>query len=96
MTYGSPALEIAELAVCESAERLGIGTELLKFASVLAYELNDDFLGIEYIVLCADEQAVPFYQKFNFGRISDIGEIPRDGWNDGCVPMVLRIAETKM
>ena len=89
--YGNPAMEIFELAVCSTAEGMHIGTELVKFALVRALELNDSSLGIRYVTLCADPQAVPFYEKLGFGRMDEQGEIPREQWNANCVPMLLKL-----
>jgi len=90
---GNPALEIYELAVAHSWERIGVGGRLVKFALSTALELNESSIGVQYITLCADERSVPFYEKFKFGKIEEQGEIPRDGWNVGCVPMFLRLPE---
>lgn len=89
--YGNPALEIFELAVCEGAERNHIGSALVKFALATALDLNEHTLGIQYVTLCADRQAVPFYEKLGFGRLDEQGEIPREQWNTDCVPMFLRL-----
>ena len=89
--YGNPALEIFELAVKEGVEGNHIGTELVKFALATALDLNDTTLGIQYVTLCADQQAVPFYEKLRFGRLDEQGEIPREQWNENCVPMFLRL-----
>lgn len=91
---GFPAMEIFELAVSADAEHQGIGTELVKFALSTAYDLNMQSIGIQYITLCADELAVPFYQKLGFSRIDEQGEIPREQWNVNCIPMVLKMPET--
>ena len=92
-TYGSPALEIFELAVSKDAERQGIGTDLIKFAMSKALDWKINLLGIEYITLCSDEKAVPFYEKFGFKRVDEYGEIPREQWNTNCIPMFLRLPE---
>lgn len=89
--YGSPALEIFELAVKNGAEGCGIGTTLVKFALAQALDLNETILGIQYVTLCADQQAVPFYEKFQFGCLDEQGEIPREQWNEDCVPMFLKL-----
>ena len=53
--------------------------------------LTDQQSGIQYVTLCADQQAVPFYEKLKFGRLDEQGEIPREQWNENCVPMFLRL-----
>lgn len=91
-TKGDSALEIAELAVAESSERLGVGSLLIDFAFMIAADLNENSIGIRYIVLCADHASVDFYKKLNFSPVADFGEIPREGWNDDCVPMFIRLS----
>lgn len=93
VTHGHPAMEIFELAVAQEAERQSIGSDLVKFAFSVAVALNDNLLGVQYITLCADKQAVPFYKKFHFEPISDRGEVPRENWNVDCEPMFLRLEE---
>lgn len=90
---GNAALEISELAVSEDFEHQHIGTELVKYAIIMAVELNETNLGIRYITLCADEMAVPFYEKIGFQRVDQYGEIPRENWNIGCVPMFVKLPE---
>lgn len=92
---GHPALEIAELAVDKDFERRGVGTFLVMTAVLKALELKNDHIGLQYVVLCADPKAVEFYKKdtINFEPARNYFEIPRDGWNDNCTPMVLRLPE---
>lgn len=94
VVYGNPALEIFELAVKNGCERQGIGRDLVKFAIASADSLRESAIGIEYITLCADEHAVPFYEKCGFGRLSDQGIIPRENWNKRCIPMLLKLPES--
>ena len=89
--HGSPALEIFELAVDKTVEHEGIGTILVKFALAKAHELNQSEVGIQYVTLCADELAVPFYEKMGFARMDDYGDVPRDNWNVDCVPMFIKL-----
>lgn len=91
--YGKPALEIFELAVSKDAEGTGVGTALVKFAIAKAWDWKLNVLGIEYITLCSDQNAVPFYERFGFGRVDAHGEIPREQWNKDCVPMFLKLPE---
>lgn len=88
---GEPAMEIYEVAVSEDAEGLGIGSKLVKFAILTAHDLSEETLGIRYILLCATEKAVPFYERLHFKRMSEQGEVPRDNTNENCVPMYLKI-----
>jgi len=47
--------------------------------------------------LCADPKAENFYKEFNkpnlgFKKIIDMyAEIPRDGWNVKCIPMLVKL-----
>lgn len=88
-----PTIEIAELAVDERYERKGVGTELVNIALGAADFLRQHWLGIKYIAVCADPSAVGFYEKEGFRSVATLYEIPRDGWNDNCVPMYIALPE---
>nr|WP_166525034.1 GNAT family N-acetyltransferase [Caproicibacter fermentans] len=90
---GEGAFEISELAVSSECERRGVGTDLVKYATVLATELNEEKLGIRYVVLCADPAAEDFYSKPALGlhRIGDFYRIPNEHWNTNCIPMVVKL-----
>lgn len=88
-----PALEIAELAVDKEYERKGVGSKLVDTAIFIADRLRNSFLGIKYVVLCADPKAIGFYEKMNFGKIGDLYEALREGWNDHCEPMYITFPE---
>jgi ribosomal protein S18 acetylase RimI-like enzyme len=89
-----PSIEIAELAVSRDYERQGIGTDLVKLAVYIADELRERYVGIKYVVLCADPMSVGFYEgKCGLAKINDLYETPRDGWNDNCVPMFTKLPE---
>ena len=90
---GRAAIEISEIAVDRLYEKKGYGTALLDFVFLLVDDLRDRVVGIEYIVACADSASVLFYEKNDFVRISKHYEIPREGWNKNCIPMVLRLPE---
>lgn len=94
-SYGTPALEIAELAVDKDYAGNKIGTKLVQFAILLAENLNEHFAGVRYVILCADPQAVTFYSKeaLGFKPVEDFYNVPRDGWNDLCTPMFIKIAK---
>ena len=87
--YGQPALEIYELAVHKDYQGQGIGSKLIKEIFAKACELNENYLGIKHIVVCAKESAVPFYEKSFFRRIDDI--VPRSYDNNNCVAMSVRL-----
>lgn len=88
-----PAVEISELAVDENYERKGVGTEMFSYAVFTADNLRDCVMGVSHIILCADPMAVEFYKKLGFDEISSGYKVPRDGWNDNCVPMYIRLPE---
>lgn len=89
--YGEPAIEISELAVDASYAGKGIGRILVDFAIAKADMLNCEHLGIRYIVVCSDPQSVGFYEKCKFTRLSDAGRVPREGWNEDCIPLFLKL-----
>lgn len=84
-----PSLEIAELAVHQDYERRGIGTQLVNLAIYTADKLRRELIGIKYIVLCSDSKSITFYEKLGFGRIGDLYETLREGWNNDCEPMYI-------
>ena len=92
--HGDPAIEIFNLAVSKDVEHQGIGAALMKFAFSMADKIGRRLIGIRYVTVCADKEAVGFYEKMGFGKIEEYGEIPRDNMNEGCVPMFLRIRQS--
>lgn len=88
---GKPALEIAELAVDERFAGRHIGSLLVSFAIANADSLNNSMLGIRYVVVCSDPQSSGFYEKCKFQMLNNIGDIPRESWNDSCVPMYMQL-----
>lgn len=90
---GEPALEIAVLAVDKDYERRGVGSALIDLAISEASMLRQNHLGVRYITLAADNLAVEFYRKMLFSPMEDLWEhyMPKDGQNNTCVPMVLRL-----
>lgn len=93
LAHGSAAIEIMELAVDQRYEKCGYGTKLIDYAIAVADEVNDAVMAVKYIVLCADSSAVAFYKSNGFERVSDYGYVPRNGANDDCVPMIMRIRD---
>lgn len=91
---GDPAMEIFELAVSADVEHNGLGKTLVEYAITLASDIKAQAMGIRYVVVCADKEAVGFYEKIGFGRVADYGDIPRDHWNDNCDPMFLGLPES--
>ena len=92
VSYVKPSLEIAELAVGQKYERCGYGKLLVDIAIYIANHLNENFLGIQNVVLCADPRAVGFYEnkKVGFGKLTD-HYVLRDGWNNNCIPMYIKL-----
>ena len=91
---GSPALEIAELAVDADYEKQRIGSLLTDFATYMTDELRGKFVGVKYLLACADPAAVGFYEKKGFCPVSSLYEVLRDGYNDNCVPMYVQFQDT--
>lgn len=91
---GYPALEISELAVDSNYERMNLGTDMVKFAINEATELNEETVGVQYVILCAEPQSVGFYANDNLGfkELPTYKQIPREYRNKDCVPMVLKVA----
>ena len=90
---GHAAIEITEIAINKYYERRGFGTSLLKLAISLADDMRSNYVGIEYVVACADPASVPFYEKNNFSQVLEYYEVPREGWNKNCIPMALKLPE---
>lgn len=92
---GSPAVEISELAVDERFERNNIGTEMIGFAFNVVNELRKTILGIQYMLVCSDPKSVGFYEKNGFRKVSEYFDehIPRETWNQDCIPMLCRFPE---
>jgi len=90
---GRSAIEITEIAISKEYERQGFGTYLLSSAIMIIDEMRSDYLGVEYVVACADTASIPFYEKSNFIPISKYHEIPREGWNKNCIPMVMKLKD---
>lgn len=88
---GKPALEIAELAVDERFAGQHIGSLLVSFALTKADSLNVSTLGVRYVVVCSDPQSSGFYEKCKFQMLNNIGDIPRESWNNSCVPMYMQL-----
>lgn len=91
---GYPALEISELAVDSNYERQNLGTDMVKFAINEATELNEEKVGVQYVILCADPKSVGFYANNNLGfeKLPAYKQIPREYRNKDCIPMVLKVA----
>jgi ribosomal protein S18 acetylase RimI-like enzyme len=89
---GSPAVEIAELAVRNGEEGRGYGSLLLKAGIVLANKLKENFIGVRYVTVCADHKAVGFYKKVvDFNLAEHHYKLPREQWNMTCVPMYIQL-----
>lgn len=91
--YGDPAIEIAELAVDETCEGSGVGKALLQFAASVCDQLRDT-IGIRYLLVCAEKHAVSFYKRIlPFVDVKDYYRVPREMWNDDCIPLLLMLPE---
>lgn len=71
-----PALEIYMLAVDAKYERQGYGSILIQYTLAVAGQLRENHAGVQYIVVCADQNAVPFYAKNKFVPCSDLYTLP--------------------
>lgn len=90
---GVPAIEISELAVDREFERQGIGRLLLNTAVYIADEVRKNYIGAKYLLVCAEPQAVDFYQHtLGFKKVSSMYNVLREQWNKNCIPMMLKIA----
>jgi len=90
---GRAALEITELAVDIRFEKKGFGKYLVNWAINIADTLRRESVGIEYMTLCADPDSVSFYENNGFTMISTLYDIPREGWNVDCIPMLMKFPE---
>lgn len=63
--YPLPILRVARLAVDQSAQSQGLGTQLLRFVCRLAGKMADDY-GCTGVVVDAKPEAVNFYAKYGF------------------------------
>lgn len=89
---GDPALEVSVLAVDQEYERRGVGSALIDFVLSEVVELHEHFLGIQYVILAADEKAIGFYKKMGFSSFADYWEgIPKDNWSLECDPMFMEL-----
>ena len=88
-----PAIEIQYLAVDERFEGQGIGTLLVKQAIVLADELRQKYIGVQYIVLRSNRKSLSFYKRktFGFKELSKVGKLAADNWNKDCEPLIVRL-----
>lgn len=90
---GYPAIEISELAVDRNYEGQGIGRTLLNYAVYVCDQIREEFIGVKYLIVCADPQAEEFYRKaLNFEKVSSIYNIPREHWNGDCIPMFIKVS----
>lgn len=63
--YPVLVLRVARLAVDESARRMGLGSQLLRFALHLAQQMAEDY-GCAGVVVDAKPDAVSFYARYGF------------------------------
>jgi GNAT superfamily N-acetyltransferase len=63
--YPIPVLRLARLAVDESAQGRGLGSQLLRFVLQLALGMDEKF-GCAGVVVDAKSEAVDFYRGFGF------------------------------
>ena len=63
--YPVPVLRLARLAVDQSAQGAGVGSQLLLFVLRLSERMAEDF-GCAGVVVDAKPQAIPFYARYGF------------------------------
>lgn len=90
---GRAAVEITQLAVAQNYARQGIGTLLVFKVITVAMKLAREHIGVEYVVVRSDPLSVDFYKKkaIGFTPSGDLYDIPRDGWNGDCVPLMVKL-----
>lgn len=66
--YPLPVLRLGRLAVDESAQAKGLGTQLLRFVFALALRMAGE-VGCVGVLVDAKPGAVPFYEKYGFAPL---------------------------
>ena len=81
--FGShSAIKIEYIAIDTHFERHGFGTILLKYAiTEIADELRQKYVGVKYIVTCADPDAVRFYSNYGFELCDDKYDVSNNSQN---------------
>ncbi|MEZ4226660.1 MAG: GNAT family N-acetyltransferase [Polyangiaceae bacterium] len=90
--YPLPALGLARLAVDQSAQSKGLGTQLLRFVLKLASRMADEF-GCSAVIVDAKSGAVDFYARYGFKPF-----VPLEGQSDArpeTTTMYLMMADIK-
>lgn len=65
------AIEIVKLAVDINYERCHVGTLMLKYAVHIANTLRKKYIGVDYIITCAAEESVGFYENYGFVKFDE-------------------------
>ena len=82
MPYDIPALKITRLCVSDEFKREKIGTLLIEFAKIVAYEQQIK-IGCRALLVDAKSEAVEFYKSLGFEILSEM--------EDGIISMFLDI-----
>lgn len=69
--YPLPVVRLARLAVDESAQRQGVGAQLLRFVLTLAVRLERDY-GCIGVIVDAKPEAIDFYSKYGFMAVDAV------------------------
>ena len=75
--YPLPVLGLARLAVDESAQSMGLGSQLLRFVLKLAVKMADEVDCARVVVVDAKPGAVDFYARYGFAPFA-----PLEGQSD--------------
>ena len=91
--YGNPALEILNLAVDERFANKGLGSKLINFAKSNAYDIQNRYAGLKYILALSDPKAIGFYEKEGFAIARSNYQAPKDivTGNQDCELMIMKL-----
>ena len=90
--YPLPVLRLARLGVDQSAQRQGLGVQLLRFVLQLARAMADDY-GCVGVIVDAKPDAVGFYAKYGFIAVDAVEG--RSDARPAPAPMFLSIGAVK-
>ena len=86
-----PSVEIAVLCVDDQYRYMGIGQAIITHTLQQIYKIKK-IVGVQFVTLFALPDAVAFYQKLNFHKLSKIVKIFYALGHEGCIPMYLPLS----